>query len=72
VLANVESVTFKKRVVAKLSISRGPAAAALAERASSDITLVLADPREFLDGVERVKSDKGQIPLLDEGGKNDN
>lgn len=64
VLASVESVTYKKRVKAVLTIARGAAAAQLAERASSDILLVLADPKDHLEGVDQVRPDKGQVDFL--------
>lgn len=68
VIASVDSVTFKKRVTAKLALGRGGAANSLADRAGSDVTLILADPAEFTEGMDQVRPDKGQMPLIDDGG----
>lgn len=65
VLTSVESVTFKKRVTAKLALNRGNAANALADRAGSDVVLILADPTKYTEGMEQVRPDKGQMPLID-------
>lgn len=67
VKASVDSVTFKKNVTAKLTLQRGGPASELADRAGSDVTLVLADPREYMEGMDQVRPDKGQLPLVGEG-----
>lgn len=61
--AVVESVTFKNGVKGVLQLRKGEAAHSLAEHEGQAVTIVFADPEDFLSSEGKPKADKDQPDL---------
>jgi len=65
VICNLFSVTFKDGVKATITIAPGsPMRHSLADHATKDVVLVLADPSVFMQGLADIKADADQPKLI--------
>jgi hypothetical protein len=65
VICNLFSVTFKDGVRAVITVAPGSALRHdLADHATKDVVLVLADPSVFMQGLSDIKADADQPKLI--------
>lgn len=64
IAATIESFTSKKETKVALTVPRGiQELHTLLDRVGTDAVIVFADPKEFTDGMDRIKAMDDQAPL---------